>query len=94
MFDFFGYAASGPHRQLAKAGVLDIVPSHYSHLPGLIRAGTLPADVVLVQVSPADELGRHSLSVVHEYMPAALDRARVVIAEVNPALRGPMAAAT
>ncbi|AOY95064.1 acetyl-CoA hydrolase [Cupriavidus sp. USMAA2-4] len=86
VFDFFGYAASGPHRQLAKAGVLDIVPSHYSHLPGLIRAGTLPADVVLVQVSPADELGRHSLSVVHEYMPAALDRARVVIAEVNPAL--------
>ncbi len=33
VLDFFGYAASGPHRQLARAGVLDIVPSHYSHLP-------------------------------------------------------------
>lgn len=84
VLDFFGYAASGPHRQLARAGVLDIVPSHYSHLPGLIRQGTLRADVALVQVSPADEQGRHSLGLVHEYLPAALDRARVIIAEVNP----------
>ncbi|MBS0290931.1 MAG: acetyl-CoA hydrolase, partial [Proteobacteria bacterium] len=33
VFDFFGYAAGGAHRALAAAGVLDIVPSHYSHLP-------------------------------------------------------------
>ncbi len=84
VIDFFGYAASGPHRQLARAGVLDIVPSHYSHLPGLIRARTLRADVLLVQVSPPDEEGRYSLGLVHEYIPAALDRARVIIAEVNP----------
>ncbi|CAG2144821.1 acetyl-CoA hydrolase/transferase family protein [Cupriavidus numazuensis] len=84
VIDFFGYAASGPHRQLAKAGVLDIVPSHYSHLPGLIRERTLRADVVLVQVSPPDEAGRYSLGLVHEYIPAALDCARVIIAEVNP----------
>ncbi len=83
VIDFFGYAASGPHRQLAKAGVLDIVPSHYSHLPGLIRVHTLRADVVLVQVSPPDEQGRYSLGLVHEYIPAALDCARVIIAEVN-----------
>lgn len=84
VLDFFGYAASGPHRQLARAGVLDIVPSHYSHLPGLIRQGTLRADVVLVQVSPADAEGHYSLGLVHEYIPAALDRARIIIAEVNP----------
>jgi len=84
VIDFFGYAASGPHRQLARAGLLDIVPSHYSHLPGLIRSGTLPVDVALVQVSPADTEGRHSLGLVHEYLPAVLDRARVIIAEVNP----------
>lgn len=82
--DFFGYAAGGPHRKLAQAGVLDILPSHYSHLPSLIRAGLLPADVVLLQVSPPDEQGRYSLGLVHEYLPAALDKARVVIGEVNP----------
>ncbi|AWP78297.1 acetyl-CoA hydrolase/transferase family protein [Bordetella bronchiseptica] len=82
--DFFGYTASGTHRKLAQAGVLDIVPSHYSQLPALIRAGVLPADVVLLQVSPPDEDGRYSLGLVHEYLTAALQRARVVIAEVSP----------
>lgn len=86
MIDFFGYAASGPHRALAQAGVLDILPSHYSHIPGLIRDGVLPADVVLLQVSPPDEQGRYSLGLVHEYLTAALDKARVVIGEVNPAV--------
>ena len=82
--DFFGYIAAGQHRNLAKAGVLDALPSHYSHLPGLIRSGVLPADVVLLQVSPPDAQGRHSLGLVHEYLPAALEKARVVIGEVNP----------
>ena len=83
VIDFFGYAASGPHRALTQAGVLDIVPSHYSHIPGLIRRGLLPADVVLLQVSPPDDRGRYSLGLVHEYLPAALEKARVVIGEVN-----------
>lgn len=86
VIDFFGYAASGSHRKLAQAGVLDIVPSHYSHLPKLIRTGTLPADVVLLQVSPPDARGRYSLGLVHEYLTAALEKARVVIGEVNPAI--------
>ena len=86
VIDFFGYAASGPHRALAKAGVLDILPSHYSQIPGLIAGGTLPADVVLLQVSPPDERGRYSLGLVHEYLTAALAKARVVIGEVNPAV--------
>ncbi|MCT9810046.1 acetyl-CoA hydrolase [Acidovorax sp. Be4] len=84
VIDFFGYSAGGPHRKLAQAGVLDIVPCHYSHLPGLIEEGLLPADVVLLQVSPPDAQGRYSLGLVHEYLPAALRKARVVIAEVNP----------
>src|SRR5690606_25615802 len=84
VIDFFGYAASGPHKALAGAGVLDILPCHYSQLPGLIRSGTLSADVVLVQVSEPDEQGRYSLGLVHEYLPPALERARVIIGEVNP----------
>lgn len=83
VFDFCGYAASGPHRALAKAGVLDIIPSHYSHLPGLIEQGLIPVDVVLLQVSPPDSKGRYSLGMAQEYLPAALTKARVVIAEVH-----------
>lgn len=84
VLDFLGYAASGPHRALAKAGVLDIIPTHYSQLPPLIAEGRIPADVVLVQVSPPDALGRYSLGQVREYLPAAMERARLIIGEVHP----------
>lgn len=84
--DFFGYIAAGQHRNLAKAGVFDALPSHYSHLPGLIRTGVLQADVVLLQVSPPDAQGRYSLGQVHEYLTAALEKARVIIGEVNPSV--------
>jgi len=84
VFDFFGYAAGGAHRALADAGVLDILPSHYAHLPGQIASGLLPADVLLLQVSPADAQGRHSWGMAQEYLPAVRRRARVVIAEVHP----------
>jgi len=84
VLDFLGYAASGPHRALAQAGVLDIIPSHYSLLPVLIAQGRIPADVVFVQVSPPDAQGRYSLGQVREYIPAAMERARVIVGEVHP----------
>jgi acyl-CoA hydrolase len=84
--DFFGCITGGSNRLLAQAGVLDILPSHYSELPGLIRHGALAADVVLLQVSPPDEQGRHSLGLANEYLSAALERARVVLGEINPSV--------
>ena len=83
VLDFLGYAASGPHRALAQAGVLDIIPSHYSQLPPLMAQGHIPADVVLLQVSPPDAQGRHSLGQVRDYLPAAMERARVIVGEVH-----------
>jgi acyl-CoA hydrolase len=77
------YCGAGLNRKLAKAGVLDIVPCRYSDLPSLIRRGALKADVLMLQVSPPDGSGRYSLSMAHDYLPAALDSARIVIAEVN-----------
>lgn len=81
--DFISYCGSGTNRRLADAGVLDILPCHYSDLPALIRSGTLRIDVLLLQVPPADAHGCHSLGLAHEYLLAALDAARVVIVEVN-----------
>jgi len=82
--DFLSYCGSGANRALVQAGVLDILPAHYSHLPALIWSGSLRMDVVLVQVSPPDAQGRHSLGMVREYLVAALAHARAVIGEVNP----------
>ncbi len=78
------YCGSGTNRQLAKAGVLDIVPTHYSHLPHLIRSGRLRIDVLILQVSPPDAQGRHSLGLAREYLVPAASTARAVIGEVHP----------
>jgi acetyl-CoA hydrolase len=80
---FVSYCGSGGNRALYRAGVLDIVPCHYSSLPGLLSGGPMRADVVLLQLPPADETGRYSLGLADDYVSAAIDGARVVIAEVN-----------
>ena len=80
---FSGYAGTGGNRALAKAGKLDVLPCHYSHLPELIASGRLKVDVLMLQLAPANERGEYSLSIAHEYLIPALAAARVVIAEVN-----------
>ncbi len=80
---FVSYCGTGTNRALAAAGVLDIYPGHYSSLPGLLTHGALAADVVLVQCSPPDENGHYSLGIADDYYSAAIDSARVVIAECN-----------
>lgn len=80
---FFGIGGIGRNAELARAGVLDVLPCHISSVPALIEERRLPVDVVLVQVSPPGPDGRHSLGLVADYLPAAMTRARTVIAEVN-----------
>lgn len=80
---FSGYAGTGGNRVLAKAGKLDILPCHYSHLRDLIASGRLKVDVLLLQLAPANARGEYSLSIAHEYLIPALEAARVVVAEVN-----------
>jgi acetyl-CoA hydrolase len=80
---FLSYCGTGVNGRLHAAGALEIVPAPYSALPGLLGGGALAADVVLVQVSAPDELGRHSLGLADDYLSAALDTARVIVAEVN-----------
>lgn len=70
------------HRQ----GMLDLVPSHYSRYSDAMRSGVLRPDVVLVQVTPADEAGRHSLGVTVDHLLTAMEHARTVVAEINPNL--------
>ena len=77
------YCGTGRNRALADAGVLDILPVPYSQLDPLIRQRKIPCDVVLIQVSPANARGEHSLGLGVEYLGAALDVARAVVAEVN-----------
>lgn len=77
------YCGAGTNAALHAAEHLEIWPVHYSTLPALLSGGEFHCDVVLVQVSPPDEHGRHSLGLADDYFSAAIDTARVVIAEVN-----------
>ncbi len=79
---FMGYAASGSNQALARAGLLDIVPCHYSELPALFREGRQPADVVLLQAVEAAD-GRLFLGMANDHQIDAARRARLVIAEIN-----------
>lgn len=81
--ELHSYCGSGSNARLYAAGRLQMWPVHYSALPGLLADGALSADVVLVQVSPPDEHGRHTLGLADDYVSAALDTARVVLAEIS-----------
>ncbi len=82
--EFLSYCGAGANRKLGKAGVLDILPVHYSCLPQLIRDGGLQIDVLMLQVSPPDAQGRYSLGLAREYLVPAISSARAIIGEVHP----------
>ncbi|NKQ54197.1 acetyl-CoA hydrolase/transferase family protein [Amycolatopsis sp. K13G38] len=80
---FVSYCGAGGNRALWQSGALDILPSPYSALPALFASRRFPIDVVLLLVPPPDEDGRYCLGLAEEYLPPAIDAARVVIAEVS-----------
>jgi len=71
-------------RQAVHEGRADYLPVFLSEVPKLFRAGILPLDVALVQVSPPDRHGFCSLGVSVDVSRAAVQMAKTVIAQVNP----------
>lgn len=80
---FLSYCGAAGNRVLSKAGMLDILPCHYSHIGAMIGSGKLKIDVLMLQVAPPDHNGRYSLSVACEYLAPAVRTARIVIVEIN-----------
>jgi len=74
----------GPNmRRAVQEGRADYLPVFLSEVPKLFRSGLLGLDVALVQVSPPDRHGFCSLGVSVDASRAAVQAARVVIAQVN-----------
>ncbi len=71
-------------RQAVREGRADYLPVFLSEAPKLFRAGILPLDVALVQVSPPDRHGFCSLGVSVDVTRAAVQVAKSVVAQVNP----------
>ena len=71
-------------RAAVRQGLADYVPLSVARVPGLMAIGRIKVDVALIQVSLPDEFGYVSLGISVDVIPAAVARARLVIAEVNP----------
>lgn len=83
-FALSSMGAIGALRSMSKAHALDIIPCHVGQVAPLIEQGLIGCDVAMVQVSPADANGNHSFGLISDYVQAAVAKARIVIAEVNP----------
>lgn len=80
---FRSMGSIGTLRSLAKVGALGVVPCHVGQIGNMIRDGAIQCDIAFVQASPPDEDGRYSYGVINDYIRAAVQKARLVIAEVN-----------
>ena len=80
---FSSYTAAGANRALSEAGLLDIVPCHYSQLPDILGHGPLRADVLFLALPPAGPDGTFGLGLAADYLAPLIGRAGTVIAEVN-----------
>ena len=73
-------------REPMRQGLVDYVPMSVARVPEMMALGRIPVDVALIQVSLPDAFGYVSLGVSVDIIPAALGRAKVIMAEVNPAM--------
>lgn len=71
-------------RKNVQAGWADYIPIFLSETQKLYRAGVLPCDVAMVQVSPVDKHGYVSLGTSVDATLAAIECAKTVIAVMNP----------
>lgn len=71
-----------------ETGATRLLPLHYSSIVGYLD-GDEQLDVALIQVAPPDKAGMCNLGVSVDFVPAALSRAKCVVAEVNPSMPSP-----
>jgi len=73
-------------RPALEQGVAEYLPVSLARVPELFRIGRIPLDVAFVQVTPPDVYGYVSLGLAVDIVAAAVRHAKLVIAEVNPAM--------
>jgi 4-hydroxybutyrate CoA-transferase len=71
-------------RQCIQKGRGSYIPVFLSEVPLLFKRKIVPLDAALISVSPPDEHGYCSLGVSIDASKAAIEEARIVIAQINP----------
>ena len=70
-------------REAVNKGLADYTPVSFSDLPDMFRRGLIPIDVAIIQVSSPDKKGDMSLGISVDIVRSAVERASLVIAQVN-----------
>ena len=83
-FFFNSLFVSANTRAVANSNYGDYVPVFLSQIPQLFRRNILPIDVALIQVSPPDAHGYCTLGTSVDIARAAVETAKVIVAQVNP----------
>ena len=71
-------------REAVQTGIADYIPLFLSEMPALFRRGIMTIDVAMISVSPPDKHGFCSLGPSVDITLAAVESAKLVIAEINP----------
>ena len=83
-FFFNSLFVSANTRSVVNSSCGDYVPVFLSQIPQLFRKNILPIDVALIQVSPPDAHGFCSLGPSVDIALAAVEMAKIIVAQVNP----------
>ncbi|MDD5711622.1 MAG: GNAT family N-acetyltransferase [Smithellaceae bacterium] len=76
---FSGWVAS----DAITAGYVDLIPSRLSRLPWLVKSGAIRVDAAFIQITPPDSAGYASLGVSIDVAKHAMERATIVVGEIN-----------
>lgn len=83
IFQLDSFFVGGNVRKMTQAGYADYIPIFLSETQKLYRAGVLPCNVAMIQVSTPDKHGYVSLGTSVDATLAAVENAETVIAVVN-----------
>lgn len=70
-------------RKAVREGRGELTPGHFSDAPQNIRNGIIPCNIAAMHMSPPDSYGYCSLGLSTDYEVAAIEKADIVIAEIN-----------
>ena len=76
---FAGWLAS----EAITSGSVDMIPCRFSQIPKLVESGAIRVDVAFVQITPPDRAGYASLGVSVDVAKYAMERASLVVGEIN-----------
>src|SRR5512139_2157683 len=82
-FRYNSFFVGDNSREAVNRGMADYTPLFLSDVPELFSRGMVPIQVGLIQVSSPDEHGYMSLGISVDIVKAAVEKAHLVIAQVN-----------